>query len=41
MASFKRVYIDPLTGAYNRAFLDEKTAELLQNARDEGKVCQS
>ncbi len=38
MASFKRVYIDPLTGAYNRAFLDEKTAELLQNARDEGKV---
>jgi diguanylate cyclase (GGDEF)-like protein len=38
MASFKRVYIDSLTGVYNRAFLDEKIAEILQNARDEGKV---
>jgi len=34
----KRIYIDPLTGVYNRAFLIEKIGEILQNAREEGKL---
>lgn len=34
----KRVYIDPLTGVYNRAFLMEKIGEILQSAREEGRL---
>ncbi len=40
MKDTRRVYIDALTGVYNRTFLDEKIEGILEKAREEGRIFQ-
>jgi len=40
MKENKRLYVDTLTGVYNRAFLEEKIDELIEKTRSEGRTFQ-